>query len=354
MQEAVVVAVEFDPGVEQVADVGVGNQVGERRVAARGDHHLYPHPAARCQPERVEQHGRGQEIGRGDAYGAVRPDDGRGKGVGDGQPRGPLLGPGQLDRQPLPDAVRGDVAAAVEVFAAYTRPVGDEEPLQVGHGVALHAQVFVAPFAHVIPVEVVFGDVYAAQVGDLAVGDHYLAVVAVRDARGEPREANWFESRSLDPRVVHAAQCLAAQAPRADGIVDHPHLEPRAGFADQYFGDGVPDAVVADDVVLHVDRARGPLQRGDQCREGVVAVVEQPDAVVPGGACAASVGDDLFEAVAAAGGAIRRGAVAAVAGQYVEQRAGDGQQQDQRQPGCRRGGDALLARDDGDGHERPG
>ena len=62
----------------------------------------------------------------------------------------------------------------------------------------------------------------------------------------------------------------------------------------------------------------------------------------------------LFEAVAAAGGAIRRGAVAAVAGQYVEQRAGDGQQQDQRQPGCRRGGDALLARDDGDGHERPG
>jgi len=226
--------------------------------------------------------------------------------------------------------------------------------LQVGHGVALHAQVFVAPFAHVIPVEVVFGDVYAAQVGDLAVGDHYLAVVAVRDARGEPREANRFESRSLDPRVVHAAQCLAAQAPRADGIVDHPHLEPRAGFADQYFGDGAPDAVVSDDVVLHVDRARGPLQRGDQCREGVVAVVEQPDAVVPGRACAASVGDDLFEAVAAAGGAIRRGAVAAVAGQDVEQRAGDGQQQDQRQPGRCRGGDALLARDDGDGHERPG
>ena len=43
-----------------------------------------------------------------------------------------------------------------------------------------------------------------------------------------------------------------------------------------------------------------------------------------------------------------------VAGQYVEQRAGDGQQQDQRQPGRCRGGDALLARDDGDGHERPG
>jgi len=55
-------------------------------------------------------------------------------------------------------------------------------------------------------------------------------------------------------------------------------------------------------------------------------------------------------------GPVRRGggACRGVAGQYVEQRAGDGQQQDQRQPGRCRGGDALLARDDGDGHERPG
>ena len=108
----------------------------------------------------------------------MRPDDGRGKGVGDGQPRGPLLGPGQLDRQALPDAVRGDVTAQVETFVRDPRPVGDEEPLQVLHGVALDAEVLVAPLAHVISVEVVFRNIYATQKGDTAVRDDYFAVVA--------------------------------------------------------------------------------------------------------------------------------------------------------------------------------
>ena len=76
------------------------------------------------------------------------------------------------------DAVRGDVTAQVETFVRDPRPVGDEEPLQVLHGVALDAEVLVAPLAHVISVEVVFRNIYATQKGDTAVRDDYFAVVA--------------------------------------------------------------------------------------------------------------------------------------------------------------------------------
>ena len=281
------------------------------------------------------------------------PDDGRGERLGDGQPRGTLLGPCELDRQPLPDVVRRDMAADVETFAAYARPVGDEELLQVGDGVAFDAKVLVAPLAHVISVEVVFRNIYATQVGDLSVRNDYFAVVAAGDARGEPRETHRLESRRLDARLVHAAQHRAAEPPRADGVVDDAHFESRAGFADQDFGDGPADAVVADDVVLHVDRAHGPLERGDQRREGVVAVVEQFDAVVAGDARAAAPCDDLSETVAAVCAAFRRREVRPVTRQYVEQRAGHGKQQDQRQPRRSRRGQAFLAGDERDGSERP-
>ena len=40
-------------------------------------------------------------------------------------------------------------------------------------------------------------------------------------------------------------------------------------------------------------------------------------------------------------------------GQHVKQRAGDGKQEDQRQPGGRRGRYPLAARDDGGRAERP-
>ena len=63
VQESVVVAVEFDSGVEQVRDVGVGHEVRERRVAARRDHHFDPDAAPRRKAQRVEDQRRGQEVG---------------------------------------------------------------------------------------------------------------------------------------------------------------------------------------------------------------------------------------------------------------------------------------------------
>lgn len=66
------------------------------------------------------------------------------------------------------------------------------------------------------------------------------------------------------------AQHRAAEPPRADGVVDDAHFESRTGFAYQDFGDGASDAVVADDVVLHVDRPHGPLERGDQRRKALL------------------------------------------------------------------------------------
>ena len=152
---------------------------------------------------------------------------------------------------------------------------------------------------------------------------------------------------------MHAAQHRAAEPPRADGVVDDAHFESRTGFAYQDFGDGASDAVVADDVVLHVDRPHGPLERGDQRREGVVAVVEQFDAVVAGDACAAAPCDDLSETVAAVCAAFRRREVRPVTSQYVEQRAGYGEQQDQRQPRRSRRGQTFLSGDERNGSERP-
>ena len=353
MQESVVVAVEFDPGVEQVPDVGVGHEVRERGVAARRDHHLDPDAAPGRQPQGVEDHHRGQEVGRTDAHPLPGPDDGRRERLGDGQPRRALFGPCQLDRQPLPDAVRGDVSARVEMFPGGPRPIGDEESLEVRDGVAFDAKVLVAPLAHAISVEVVFRNIYATQIGGLSVRNDYFAVVAARGARGEPREADRFEGGRADPRLVHAPQHCAAQPPRTHGVVDDPHLQPGAGLADQDFGDGAADAVVADDVVLHVDRAGGVLQGGDERCEGVVAVVEQFDAVVPRGGGAAAPGDDLFYGVAPVDGLFGRGCGTAVSRQYVQQRAGHREQENQSQPHGRRSGYPLPARDDETRAERP-
>lgn len=54
---------------------------------------------------------------------------------------------------------------------------------QVLHGVALDAEVLVAPLAHVISVEVVFRNIYATQKGDTAVRDDYFAGGAWRETR---------------------------------------------------------------------------------------------------------------------------------------------------------------------------
>ena len=129
-----------------------------------------------------------------------------------------------------------------------------------------------------------------------------------------------------------AAKLRADEPPRPYGVVDDPYFEPRAGFADQDFGDGAADAVVADDVILHVDRTDGVLQGCDQRRESVVAVVQQFDAVAGRGARSAAAGDDLFHGVAPVVARLGRRGCTAVSGQHVKQRAGDGQQEDKCQP----------------------
>ena len=146
---------------------------------------------------------------------ALRPDDGRGERLGDGQPRGTLLGPCELDRQPLPDVVRRDMAADVETFAAYARPVGDEELLQVGDGVAFDAKVLVAPLAHVISVEVVFRNIYATQVGDLSV-DVYKRqeCMSIRRVPNSRSCARWIgmslmKARLLPAGVIMRVTCVS-------------------------------------------------------------------------------------------------------------------------------------------------
>ncbi len=191
----------------------------------------------------------------------------------------------------------GDVVGGIELSASDVRPVGDEEPLQVGYGVALDTEVFIAPLAHAVSIEVVFCNIYATQKCCFSVCDDYFPMVAVGTARREPREPQRFECVHFNTGRPHFVEQRTAHSPRTDGIVDDAYFHAGARLADEDIGDGAADAVVAEDIVFHMDRAGGPLQCGDQRREGIVAVVEQPHFVVVRHAGSASRVNDSFESV---------------------------------------------------------
>ena len=344
MEKSAAEAEDLDSRTEQFAQIGVRGTAGEPHVAACGQHHQHAAPAPHGAQQRFVERGRRQEIGRRDAQRVPRLLDELREEIGQRRARTVFARPcdlkrgaGQIVRR------RGRVKSLRQRFAAFQRPVGREEPLQVVDGFALDAQVFVAPAPQRVAVEVTFGDVDTAHESRAAVDDGDLGVVAPVGARREPWEPQRRVGAHLDSCAAEPPHEPFGKFPRTDGVVEQPHLHAGTRLADEDVGDGVADAVVGEDVVGEMDVAAGTLQGGDQRGEGFAAVVELFHAVAVADARRTAVPQHPLDAgrrPAVGGRHVPHGF--AVSRQQVEQAAADRQKHDGQQPCDRYYGRLLL------------
>ena len=147
--------------------------------------------------------------------------------------------------------------------------------LQRLHSRTGDAQVSVAPHAACAPaaaVDVAVGNVHAADVAAFAVNHHYFAVVAPIDALGKLREVDSHKRICFDAGVEHGFEEPFVDVERANTIVDYSHFYALTSFFDENVAYFVADAVVLENVVLHVDVLRGSTQVGTQGVEFVGTV----------------------------------------------------------------------------------
>ena len=140
----------------------------------------------------------------------------------------------------------------------------------------------IAPRPHLRARDIALRDIDAAREADLPVHDQNLAVVAVIDAAGEPRESHRHEALRLHARLAEPAHELAAKAPAAHVVVDEPHLDAFGRLFDEDVGDFAAELVVLDNVIFEMDRRAGSAQGFPDLVERLGAVVEHPHPVADG------------------------------------------------------------------------
>ena len=261
MQEPLFISVELHAGCQQVVYVALGYEVEQPRIAHGRDHHPDADAAARGATQGLQQLDGGHEVGRCDADLAFGPQDHGEEGVEEQLPRSAASRPADLYCRAAGGGHRRGVGG--EVVPACSAPVGLKEPLEVQGGLAFDGEMLVAPGSLLSAVQVVAGQVDAAQQGQPAVDDHHLAVVASHGRGGEPREADRGIGADVDSGLPQPFQKLRLETAGAEGVVDDPDLHAGPGPADQDVADRAPDPVVADDVVGDRDGAAGPLQGRD-------------------------------------------------------------------------------------------
>ena len=140
----------------------------------------------------------------------------------------------------------------------------------------------IAPGSHFRTRDIALRDIDTSRETDLSVHDQNLAVVAVIDPAGEPRENHRHEALHLHARLAEPSHELAAEAPAAHIVVDEPHLHAFGGLFDQDIGDLAPQLVVFDDVILQMDRRACSAKGRPDFVERLGPVVEYPHPVADG------------------------------------------------------------------------
>jgi hypothetical protein len=117
----------------------------------------------------------------------------------------------------------------LQFITASREPVRAEEFTQGGCGLALDAEVFVAPEAVATTINVARSDIDAADVGYAAINDNDLAVIAAVELRAQERKAQAAPRADLDATLAKSLQLASGQGVGANGIIEDADAHARAG-----------------------------------------------------------------------------------------------------------------------------
>ena len=272
VQEAGAVEVDLDAGAQHVGHVGAGGQVDQARVALLGQHQADVDAGQGGRLQGAEDAVGGQEVGRLEEEVAAGGADGQGHGLHDGAPVAHGVAGGHLHEAVAHGGQGGEVDGRGEQGAVDEEPVAQEGGLQSVDGLALDAQVGVAPAAPGDAAHVALGQVHAAHEAHAAVHDQYLAVVAVVHAAGEQREAHLEEGAGVDAAHAHLFEEGVGDVPAAHVVVEHAHLDALGGLLEEGVAHEASHGVVGHDVGLQVDVVAGTADVGQHRLEQRVAV----------------------------------------------------------------------------------
>jgi hypothetical protein len=379
VQEAVEVLVDLHAGAQKVLVVGPPRGGDERGIGDVGQHQDDAHLAGGRGDERLEQGGVGHEVGRGEDDLLARRVDGGEDGLVDrlrrrarargeqlhGRGRGFLVG----DRLGQKRLARGDVLIAVEL------PVAEEGDGEFLSGRTDDSHGGVDPPTGLLPARgpvADIDDVLTAAVGDAAVEDGDLAVVAeVEPSEDHAPEVGRERLHDLDARGPHPSaelvpkEIAAPSAVHEEAYGDAPSDGVGKGGCDDGSGAiGIVDVVAEVDVLLcDFDVRLEGLEHRD-----VVAKERQGIAAERGkagdGGPEAGDGLEFIGNVLRREAPLRKGVVGALfeslrehlvlpgpacaeahlPDQEVEEQAGDGKDEDDREP-SEGGGDRPATED---------
>ena len=115
-----------------------------------------------------------------------------------------------------------------------------------------------------IAIDISIGDVHAADIADLAINHHNLAVVAPVDAEGDIGQGDLKEGVHLNTRPSHALEHPRLEVERADIVIEHPYLHTLLRLVHEQVDHPLPHLIVLDDKVLQVDVVAGLLDIGQE------------------------------------------------------------------------------------------
>jgi hypothetical protein len=99
----------------------------------------------------------------------------------------------------------------LQLITASREPIRAEEFVQVRRGLALDAEMFVAPEAVATTIDVARGDIDAADVGYSAINDNDLAVITAVELRAQERKAQAAPRTDLDATLAKSLQLASGQ-----------------------------------------------------------------------------------------------------------------------------------------------
>ena len=189
----------------------------------------------------------------------------------------------------------GKVFRTTHVLAGLPVPHGQEDALQVAHGIAVDAHMYVVPGTYLGQSrDVVVGHVHAARVARPSVDDHNLAVVAVQ-GMVDVGESDGVELHQLDASGADGLDMLFFQRlavrPVAEGVKQGTYFHAFLHLLGQQVEQGVGDGVVAEVEVFQVYMMACPADGVEQVGKFIPSRSKQFHAVVArhGDACRAQV-----------------------------------------------------------------
>lgn len=226
----------------------------------------------------------------------------------------------------------------LQLFAASREPIRAEEFVQVRRGIALDAEMFVAPETVATAIDVARGDVDAADVGYVAINNDYLAVVAAVELRAKEGETQAAPRTDLYATLSKALQLASGQGVGADGIVEDTDTHARAGTTHKQTGNGTSQTVAAENVVLDKNLASCALQIADQGAEGLVGIVKGTKRVLSAYSTAALRVDKALKARVGRATRLRRSSERGLRRKPIEERGKRRAEEHRQAPHPRREG----------------